>query len=360
MPAGPHLNAPLSCIRMLTDLWSALPTVRVATVRATYLAADRVALSGGACGIWRGLLGAALHAAGPAGTYRDLFETPMETVPAAGRLPSRLRGRLGLGGSHAPHPFVLRVPGAGGDMEPGDGVTVELVLIERALRALPALAAALDGLGAGGVGRSVGQRDGHRRGRLHLTTATLRIGRVCAELYDGSTWMLPASCDERLTDRVGDLGLAPGPVECTPSGPLAAAFASPLRIRAEGADVGPDELTAVLLARAVYRRLAALAACYAPIAPAPGGLAEAEDALQALAARTRLHGAALRATDRARYSARQRQRVPAGGVVGPFHLEASPDDLAAWRPLLRRCEAVHLGKGTSQGQGWLRLVPFTA
>ena len=356
---GPEAPSPLA--RMCSDPWSPIPTLRTATLRVEYRAEDRVALPPSVAGVWRGLLGAALHEGGPGGLYRDLFETPLDAAPS--RLPARLRGRLGLNGSHAPHPFVLRVPEGPRDLGPGDPAAVEVVLIERAVRALPALAAAFDGLGARGVGGAAPQADGHRRGRLRLTGAALRVGRARLDLHDGRSWALPDPCDEGLVDRLDDLfpaasDDAPRP---SPSGaPLGAEFASPLRLRVGGADAGPVDLTAPVLARAVFRRLASLAACYAPEPPDPGALEHAEARLQDLAARTGLDGRRLRPLDRARYSHRQGRPVPAGGVVGPFRLSADPDDLAAWGPLLRRAEAVHLGKGTSQGQGWLRLPAPTA
>ena len=58
--------------------------------------------------------------------------------------------------------------------------------------------------------------------------------------------------------------------------------------------------------------------------------------------------------DLARYSGRQRQHIPLGGLIGSVQLRG---DLAAYAPYLHLCQWLHVGKESAFGLGHYRLYP---
>ena len=62
--------------------------------------------------------------------------------------------------------------------------------------------------------------------------------------------------------------------------------------------------------------------------------------------------AELRWRDFARYSNRQKRKVPMGGLIGNVHFFQAPDWLGPW---LRAAELVHVGKGSVMGLGKVRI-----
>ncbi len=347
------------------DVNSLLSSVPVATLRVEYKAADTVYFPSAPAGIWRGQLGAALRRAAQARSkgegaspYEQLFRTPRSAVRVPDR-PMRILGPVGLAGEHVPHPFTLRMVAeahctAPHRLEPGDTTAWCLSLVGTAVRHLPALAAALDGLGQDGIGRAVPQSSGpDRRGALRLHEATLRTGRVFIRLYDGCTWRLPEHCSAALYEQASHL-LEPSPpgAEGESSGTLRVSFKTPVRLNYQGALLTePSALTAEALAQACYRRWAALALCYAPSAPSTEQLDATFRQARALGETTKITERGLAPAQRTRYSARQDQRLSRTGLVGAFHLTGPPARLQTWRNWLTAAVPLHIGKSTSMGFG---------
>lgn len=119
---------------------------------------------------------------------------------------------------------------------------------------------------------------------------------------------------------------------------------TPLRLKTRGHYLGPHDFPVVPLARALLRRITHLGASHVdgfddrPLAT----LAREVDTLQRRAAE--LHW-----RDQHRYSARQKRRVPMGGLVG--HITVGGPALPALWPWLWLGQWLHLGKGATMGMG---------
>lgn len=360
MPA----TVPTASVSTLLDL----PDLRVATLRLGFRALETVQLPETPDNVWRGLFGRFLHHLSPpsertarTSLYEALFTTPRETIPVPGQLPHRLLGRLGLAGSHVPHPFILRtVPPSRPNqrLETHDTLSVEMTLIEEAISFLPVICAAFESFGAGGIGRPVRQTEGRiRRGRMRLIEAYLTLGRTRLTLYDGYRWTLPASCSLALYDQVSQL------TECSceaippkHTDALRLTIHTPVRLKYRGRVVQPEELTAEVLGNAMYRRLCGLLVCYGQAGLEEDQLEAWHVACTELAAETEVRERDLYWTDRLRFSQRQRALLPVSGMLGTFALHARPEILQIWRHLFARIEPLHLGKGSSVGNGWITVV----
>lgn len=184
---------------------AAFPIPRVALIQATYQAEGRVHLQSPAAHVWRGQLGEYLHRTAPQrhhnsnlSLYQRLFRTPRSAVQLPEGLSGHMKGRLGIAGTHVPHPFVLRMtdpPVPGRDLIVGDGeeVSVDLVLVEEAVQTLPSLAGALEQLGRYGLG-SKSPRQGNasrQRGTVRLQRAALSFPHATGESATGGSSSAP-------------------------------------------------------------------------------------------------------------------------------------------------------------------------
>jgi hypothetical protein len=244
---------------------------------------------------------------------------------------------------------------------PGDTIAWDLGLVGTAVRHLPALTAALDGLGQDGIGRAVSQPSGpDRRGALRLREAALRVGRVSLRLYDGRTclydgrtWRLPEPCSATLYEQATHL-LEPSPPAAEGNSPTAlrVSFETPVRLSHRGTLLtDPSALTAEALAQACYRRWAALALCYAPTPPSTKQLDAAFEQARTLGEVTEITERGLTSVQRTRYSARQDRRLSRTGLVGALRLAGPPAHLQTWRDWLTAVAPLHIGKSTSMGFG---------
>lgn len=355
-----------------------LPPVRTAVLRLVYRAEQEVRFVDEPVSVWRGQLGRFLHHVSPPGTpsgtaslYDLFFSTPREAVAALSSvaLTERRRGRLGLGGSHVPHPFVLRgwsCAGVGGAcvLRAGDCYVLEVVLIEQAVVYLPALCAALGTLGGWGIGARVRQASGREeRGTLGLEVAVLEVGRLSLKLYDGRAWRLPAVVGTHLFEQVEAFtGTAVGRNVGGSAG--AASFAlearTPLCINHRGQYVRRDAFGPDVLLRALYRRHVGLAVCYGGYRPDESELEAHDRKLDAMSAATVIRADRLRWRNGTRYSARQRSAIPLMGLVGDFEVATDEAYRSTWEGLLDLAGRVHVGKGSSIGYGWLARGPAAA
>jgi len=334
-----------------------------AALRVEYEATSTVYFPTAPAGIWRGQLGAALRRAGQAragsgpSAYEQLFRTPRTAVRIPNR-PPRILGPVGLAGEHVPHPFLLRMAHERHRttplrLRPGDTMAWHLGLVGTAIDHLPALTAALDGLGQEGIGRAASQGNGRkRRGTLRLGAVTLQVGRVSLRLFNGRRWRLPETCSGALYERVAALLEPASPTAEAPPEELRLTFRTPVRIAHQGSVLTvPSELSAEALAQACYRRWAALSLCYAPEPPSTQQLDAAFERTRVLGRTTTIAERSLQSVQRTRYSARQDRRLTRAGLQGRLHLAGPPARLAQWRRRLRRAAPLHLGKSTAMGFG---------
>jgi hypothetical protein len=126
-------------------------------------------------------------------------------------------------------------------------------------------------------------------------------------------------------------------------------FLSPLRLQHEGRVLRPDELGPRKLVADLLRRCNVVLDLLLGIRPAPFDA----PALVAHAATLADDRAALHWRDDVRYSARQRQEVPLGGVLGRWTLRGGLGPLLPW---LWLGQWLHLGKNTTHGLGAYRLT----
>ncbi len=241
--------------------------------------------------------------------YQRLFETARQGRPESGMT------------THAPHPFVLRLP----PRHPAELVLVDIHLFGEAMRWLDEVVMALARAGRAGVGGA--------RNRLGLVRVLQRVGGSWAELPPGSGRLspFPAAVDE------------PPDIACV-GRQVRVELQSPLRIVRRGRPLRPEELTPRHFVHALYARVRKLARAqgqtlqmFWPQVPSEVGFA----------------GASLRWIDFCRRSSRQGRRHPIGGIAGHFDLSLAGLE-AAW-PLLWHGQFLHVGKLTAIGHGGYRL-----
>ena len=352
----------------ITLLADQTPTLRTAILQLTYRARGTVHLPSPPANVWRGQLGKFLRRIEPEddhekdlSVYQQLFRTPRSSVDLPA-VDNRLLGALGLVGEHVPHPFVLRLedreePTAAGTWTEGDETTIHVLLLEKAIGHVPALAGAFESIGAEGLGRKTRQPGGNRRrGRVQLMSAELDVGGVKLQLYDGTSWALPPDCSVNLYDEASGLApVKPSSSSAAGTDQIAVHCVTPLRLKHQGSILRPEAMTPDALASNLFRRVQGLALCYGPGAPGEETIRARQDAFHDLAAATQFETADLQWASDSRFSHSQKQRHPVGGLVGTLRLSASPEAVAAWRNWLQVAERVHLGKKTSMGLGRIRL-----
>jgi CRISPR-associated endoribonuclease Cas6 len=246
--------------------------------------------------------------------YKALFEPQ-----APPHHPNALKFR------HAPAPYVLNPPLTNRQVfRPGDTLDFELVLIGRALDALPYFIYTFMDLGNRGLGRE--------RGRYELSGVdVVRNGEVIS-IYDGATKMLRS--------------YAPGanPVtsptdENCPRVTLE--FLTPLRLKEKGDLV--TKLTFPLFFERLAERLNLLAVLYANNGEACDFAPLMRQAQKITVDEDKLHW-----YDWGRYSARQKSAMKLGGMRGKITFTGN---LSPFMPYLRLGTEVNAGQGTSFGLG---------
>jgi hypothetical protein len=252
--------------------------------------------------------------------YTRLFESYLEGEP-----PPLLRGV-----ATAPRPLVIEPEisaGASGDLdelEPGDPLRFDLLLVGRAVDLQAYALLAIERLAANGLGR---------------TRARFAVQRIAA-LDAAGSWR-PVAEDGRPAGRGF---LEPSFPSSSPlSGDrVRLRFHTPTRLPSRGEwETDPDFPA---LAFAMLRRTLELAWMHVPGAAVDWRFRPLLE---------RAHGVRVAASDlswreQERYSARQRRTMTFGGFVGTVDLEG---DLAPFASLLRTAEVLHIGKGATFGLG---------
>ncbi|QTA91968.1 CRISPR system precrRNA processing endoribonuclease RAMP protein Cas6 [Desulfonema magnum] len=228
----------------------------------------------------------------------------------------------------ASHPYILRPPLDGKEeYEPGEELMFELVLVGRAVEYLPYFAYTFIHAGKRGLGRGRGQFFLKRIDSLDMNGTLTPVYLDADQLLRNET--IHISCGELLERR-------PPPDQCT------FRFVTRLEIKAKGKY---PEITFGLLFRSLMRRITTLAYLH-------GGIDKCREidfrGLSHAAEEIRTVSSDLYREDAVRYSNRQKQRMPFGGMLGEITFEG---DMSPFWPFLLPGEWVHVGKKTSFGLG---------
>lgn len=249
--------------------------------------------------------------------YSFLFEEKKNTPPSSDTDKIRRADR--------PHPYILVPPDENSRAyEKGTPFSFGVTLLGPAIQFLPHMVFAVQEMGKAGLGKHAQEGNG----QLHLETVS-QNGRM---IYDGRALDTSIPPDE-LT------------LPAAPSGMIKRIILSchtPLRLKLD--NELQNKLPFHLLIRAALRRISALDSAYGSGEPALD-----YKGLVARASAVAVTKSSCRWTEIERYSNRQKRAMLMGGIIGSITYEG--DDLAAFVPLLRYCEVVHLGKETSFGLG---------
>ena len=128
---------------------------------------------------------------------------------------------------------------------------------------------------------------------------------------------------------------------------------TPLRLQHDGHALGPQELSLRTLLAQLLRRLNLVLDLHCGMRPAPF---DAPALLAAAEAGLRDDRSGLQWKDWTRYSARQRQEMTLGGVLGRWTLSGDSAVLAQLWPWLWLGQWLHLGKNATMGMGGYRLT----
>jgi hypothetical protein len=233
-----------------------------------------------------------------------------------------------------PRPFILEPPLAEKtEYTPGEPLVFSLILFGRAVNLLPYFIVTLDEFARRGIGK------GRRPFTLDQVTAVNPLTGESAVIYEGTDRVVRPR-DLSVTAR--DVWLyAAGEVSSGDIGAAKVEFITPTQIKYEGRPARIPEFHVIV--RNLLRRISSM--CYfhqgfAYEADFPAIIAAAE-AVSITVNHTRWF-------DWERYSSRQAQKVPLGGLIGEASYEGP---LSVFWPLLRLGELLHAGRGTVFGQG---------
>jgi hypothetical protein len=241
--------------------------------------------------------------------YSYLFESPVPPQAEIMRLYP-----------HTPHPLIIEPPANPPTrVEPGLKAVFSLVLIGRALDYFPYVARAFAELGGSGLGADAARYD---------------LKRVFTE--SGLECWSPQG-------QAATPPLAPGP---SAPGRFTLKLVTPWRLQSGGglarADLSLGRVVASLSRRVMLLRYFHGDGGREPLSPDYRRAAEEAVLLDRRLAWYTRH----------RYSTRQRQEVPIGGLTGALHCQG---DFGLLAPLLRLGEYVHVGKNVIFGLGRLKV-----
>ncbi|PID49746.1 MAG: hypothetical protein CR991_05025 [Proteobacteria bacterium] len=302
-----------------------LPVVRFQWI---YQADTAVRLPAYAGSAWRGAFGSALRRSvcvtresdcnacllQRSCVYSQVFETPAGQGPLLAKV------------NKAPHPYVLHpLETSGSYYQPGDTLTVRMTLLGQTITQLPYMVHAMQQAGLRGVGKA--------HGRLSL----LRVEQE--RCLGNGEW-------QTIYESGGLLAALDyqAPVLPEPPALVRVCLHTPYRAMQQGRLVGLRQFGFQGFVMGLLRRLSLLSVHH-------GGSMQSLDfrALQQAAGEVALINPDLRWYDWVRYSSRQQEKVPMGGLVGQFGLAAAAMDVF-W-PWLWWGQWLHVGKGAVMGMG---------
>ena len=246
--------------------------------------------------------------------YATLFEPLAPSgFPDAGKYP------------HPPAPYVLNPPLNNHEVfRPGQTLDFDLVLMGRAVEALPYFIFSFTEMGRLGLGRE--------RGKFRLGGADLLRNGAAHPVYNGETETLSGlPLEEPFSQHKKNETIET----------LTLRFLTPLRLKEKGRLV--TRLTFPLFFDRLYQRLQLLTAFYGETSHFPNF-----QELGKTAKRIQVISQDLHWYDWARYSARQKSLMKLGGLRGTIRFEGN---LTPFMPYLRAGEMVNVGQGTSFGLG---------
>lgn len=251
--------------------------------------------------------------------YFQIFESP------------KVQGRAAAGNNVKPHPFVLVPPldTRKTDYAPGEGFEMTFKLFGHVVEWLPYIVFCVEQMGKTGLGAR--SRQGYGRFQLDRVLYDDR------QIYSGETSMLEhGGCEKELDVQK----ISPVSVKS-----IEVRFIMPLRLKSRNRLV--DSVDFQTLVRACLRRISVLEEAF--------GDGEPDLDYRGLVQRAADIETNLRNTRWAqvfRYSNRQRKKMNIGGIVGSVQYRG---DITPYWPLLKYCEAVHIGKQTAFGHGMMRV-----
>lgn len=277
---------------------------------------------------WRGLLGHALkdlacncdlpsrtpdkHEAGC--SYARIFEPSIHVHNA-----------LLHSGQQAPAPYILRGE-AGRTLKAGESLSVELALIGNSVTLAGLVIRALFMGAAHGLGNSKTQLVARSLDEIGLDG---RLKRLTLAQLD-ATKEPPAPI-------LATMPAWPGKVRLN--------FIQPVRIRIQGQYLGPEDFGFGVFFTQLLRRATLLKALYhEPDGADPNHAHWVRTARQLSFSNTDFHP-----LERARYSSRQQQKIPMGGVIGSCWLDG--EAFEPFWPLIWLGQWIGVAKGASMGLG---------
>ena len=309
-----------------------LPLVRY---RFAYTALEDGVLRAFGGSAWRGVFGHALKRVVCAMRLRPCAGCPLIDgcpYPALfdGHVPAQAARPSGIDLVTVPYVFA---PEHRGDtvFVAGDTVSTILTLVGTANARLVYVVRAMAEAGQAGLGPA--------RARLQLARVEALDELDAATgvlVYDGGAQCLPT---------------APRSPPAVPLGRhVVASLRTPLRLRLDGDLVTPGTFRPAHLIGAAIRRVSTLAALHGG-----GPIAADYGALKRAAGAALLEHADLAWRDQTRFSARQRETMKMGGLVGTCRIDLGPE-AESLGPWLDRAQWVGAGKGASMGLGDFRIT----
>ena len=258
--------------------------------------------------------------------YPAIFETPPQPTQFAQRF------------SQLPNPYVIEPPPGPAVLHVGDPLVFHMTLAGVAThRQLPLIVSAWQRALRGGLGQA------RISGRL------LRVDTI-----DPQGQALPAL--DLATGRPGPAAPALDLAALVSAGParpagVALQLDTPLRLQHESKPLATAQVTPRVFMSHLLRRINLILDLHLDIRPAPFDAR----ALLALADGLGWDGSGLQWQEQRRYSARQGQELPQGGVLGHWVWTGPVAPLLPW---LLLGQWLHVGKGATAGLGGYRVLPL--
>lgn len=231
---------------------------------------------------------------------------------------------------NAPPPYILNPPLDNREVfRPGDSLTFKLVLMGKAVEAIPYFIYSFIEMGRKGLGRE--------RGKYELEKVEVFSDGQYKQIYDNETGTL------KDFSGFGQTALYTGNSNINN---LTLKFLTPLRLKEKNSLV--TDLNFPLLFQRLVHRLELLSVFYG----ADGSIPFSDNLIEQ-AAEIKVKQDNLYWYEWERYSGRQKDLMKLGGLRGDIEFEGN---LAPFMPYFRLGEAVNIGQGTSFGLGRIILV----
>ncbi|MGB1011866.1 MAG: CRISPR system precrRNA processing endoribonuclease RAMP protein Cas6 [Thiolinea sp.] len=258
--------------------------------------------------------------------YSYIYETPPPTQPQT----------ILKQAPHVPHPYIIRpLATSGQQYQPGDSLSVEIVLIGQANQHLPYLVHTFNRMGEKGLGKPAGH--------FVLNSVAQYNG---GDEQQNSSWQTIYSPQQDLR-ALPPLKLNSG--SALPVGDaVKVEFITPYRGVERGKRVLAEQFTPRQFISTLLRRLSLLQAFHGE-----GPLDVDFKALVTLAEQVAITEQNLHWHDWTRYSSRQQELIKMGGLLGSVVLRG--EVLRILWPVLLAGEQIQGGKGTVMGLGQFRL-----